>query len=105
MSSNKRWAAKRDGNEQEIVDALTKVGCTVTRLNEIGAPDLLVGRAGVNYTIEIKDPSQPAYNQHLTPLQIQWHQWWDGQKAIVKTIDQALEVVGIKHGRHVAGKP
>lgn len=96
MSKHMRYNAKRDGNEPEIVEALTKAGCTVSRISEPGFPDLAVGRAGNNYLLEIKDPSQRVCDQHLNSKQVSWHSWWAGQKAVVKTVGEALEAVGIE---------
>lgn len=96
MTKHMRYDAKRDGNEKEIVTALTKAGCTVSRISEPGFPDLAVGRAGVNYLLEVKDPEQPVCNQHLKPKQVTWHSWWAGQKAVVKTVGEALEAVGVE---------
>jgi hypothetical protein len=90
-----RQAAKRDANEKEIVKALAAAGCSVTQLSGPGIPDLLVSRAGVNYLLEVKDPAQPACKQALTPLQEIWHRDWRGQKAVVKTIEEALIAVGL----------
>jgi hypothetical protein len=90
-----RQAAKRDANEKEIVKALAAAGCSVTQLSGPGIPDLLVSRAGVNYLLEIKDPAQPPCKQVLTPMQEIWHRDWRGQKAVVKTVDEALAAVGL----------
>lgn len=85
----RRTAAKRDSNEPAIVQALTTAGCTVVRLSAKGCPDLLVGLDGVNYLIEVKEPKGK-----LTDDQIDFHEDWRGQVAIVRTIEEALEVVG-----------
>lgn len=90
-----RRAARRDENEPAIVQALEAVGCTVTRLNERGVTDLLVGRNGTNYLMEVKDPSKPKRDQRLTPDQETWHGTWQGQKAVVKSVTQALAVIGL----------
>ncbi len=55
--SLRKYANMRDENEQEIVDALESIGCTVFRLD---VPcDLLVGRGAVNILIEVKNPEKP----------------------------------------------
>jgi len=41
-----RQAAKRDGNEAEIVSALRAEGYTVFQISDDGIPDLLVSRIG-----------------------------------------------------------
>lgn len=56
MSIN-RYAARRDENEQAVVDALEAAGASVTRL---GQPmDLLVGYQGRNTLLEVKKPLGP----------------------------------------------
>ena len=91
-----RYAAKVDDNQKFIVDALRRAGCSVQPLHTAGGgvPDLLVGKAGVNYLIEVKDGNKPPSKQKLTPDQVEWHQGWRGQKAVVNCIDSALRVVG-----------
>ena len=85
-----RQAARRDGNEQAIVDALLAGGCSVTRLSQKGVSDLLVGKHGVNYLMEVKEPKGD-----LTPDQVEFFNSWQGQTAIVRTVEEALEVVGL----------
>lgn len=85
-----RQAAKRDANEQEIVSALEAVGCTVRRLSQKGLPDLLVGRQDVTYLLEVKERKGS-----LTSDQIEFFQLWQGHAAIVRTVEDALKVVGL----------
>lgn len=95
-----RRAAKSDANQPAIVAALRKAGCTVQSLHAVGdgCPDLLVGRDGVNYCIEVKN--KKGRGVRLTPVQKRWHEGfgehppWAGQVAIVTTVDEALRVVG-----------
>lgn len=91
---------QRDSNESEIVEALLAVGATVELIpTGSGVPDLLVGYKDVNYLMEVKPlpikgkiyASQVALN----PKQIEWHSMWKGQKAVVRTIEDALAVIGV----------
>ena len=92
-----RRAAKIDRNQPEIVAALRKAGCTVESLAAVGkgVTDLLVGRAGIKYLLEVKDGEKPPSERKLTPDQEEWHAGWRGQKAVVNTIEEALEAVGL----------
>ena len=92
-----RRAAAVDANQKEIVQALRRAGCTVQVLSAVGqgCPDILVGHHGVNYVLEIKDGAKVLSKQALTPVQEEWHATWAGQKAIVKTVEQALFAVGL----------
>jgi Holliday junction resolvase len=82
-------ALKRDSIEPEIVAALERAGCSVWNLNGKGVPDLLVGRAGKNYLLEVKDP----LTGRLTQDQIYWHRTWRGKVHIVRSVDEALRAV------------
>lgn len=89
MSSNKKWAAKRDANEGPIVDTLKAAGASVRRLSETGVPDLVVGIGGVNYLLEVK-----AKGGTLTEAESDFFAEWQGQKAIVRTPEEALRAIG-----------
>lgn len=91
-------AAKIDANQNEIVAALRKIGCTVQILSSVGkgCPDILVGFRGKNTLLEIKDGGKPLSAQKLTPDQIKWHSEWMGSVYVVNSIDQAIEAVNCK---------
>ncbi len=84
-------AAKIDANQPEIVEALRSVGCTVQSLATIGkgCPDLLVAKDGKTWTIEVKGPKGT-----LTPDQVEWIKNWNGVVHIVRSVDDALQLVG-----------
>jgi len=89
----RKYGAKRDMNEQRIVDALRGVGATVRHLNAPGIPDLLVGYRGVNYLLEVKTKTGK-----LTAAEQTFFDEWRGQCAIVRTVDEALKVIGAANG-------
>jgi len=90
-------AAKIDANQNEIVNALRKAGCSVQILSSVGkgTPDLICGHAGVNYFLEVKDGNKPKSAQKLTPDQVEWHSNWLGQVDVVNSVEQAFQVVGL----------
>jgi hypothetical protein len=96
-------AARVDANQAEIVAALRAAGCAVQPLHTVGqgVPDLLVGVAGQNLLVEIKDPAQPLSKRRLTPDQKKWHASWNGRAHVVETIEQALSLVAFARGRLV----
>lgn len=96
-----RRAARIDENQRAIVQALRNSGCSVQSLVSVGkgCPDLLVGFAGDNFLIEIKNPSKPKADQQLTEAQIIWHEHWRGTAHGVRTVEEALSVVGLFGGR------
>ena len=86
-----RRAAKIDRNHVEIVAALRGVGASVQDLAAVGkgCPDLLVGYRGQNYVIEVKAPKGAS-----TPAQVAWHAEWRGDVRIVRSVDDALKIIG-----------
>ena len=89
MSLNRR-AAKRDDNEGEIIAGLIAAGCTVKQISLEGFPDLIVGRHGVNYLLEVKTAKGK-----LTAEQEVFFEDWCGQVQVVRTVEEALLTVGL----------
>ena len=88
-----RRAAKVDKNQPEIVRALRDAGATVQHTHMIGqgCPDIIVGFRGQNYFMEIKWAKG-----QLTADEADWFLMWNGQKNIVRCIDDAYEVIGLE---------
>jgi len=63
--SLKRWAAKRDKSEKEIIQLFELHGCWVAPLSEKGLPDLLICCHGLHGMVEIK----AGYSAKLTLAQ------------------------------------
>jgi hypothetical protein len=92
-----RRAARIDRNQSEIVEALRSLGASVAFLHMAhnGIPDLLVGYQGRNFLMEIKDGQKSPSARKLTPCQIEWHQGWLGQAAIVTSAQEAIALLNI----------
>ncbi len=88
-----RRATRRDANEADIVDALRAAGCNVERLDQ--PVDLLVGRAGVNYLLEVKDGTRRPSERKLTDEQEEFFKVWRGQVLKVESPEDALRAVGL----------
>lgn len=90
-----RRAAKTDDNQKRIVAALRRSGATVLHLHTIGqgCPDLLIGWQGKNILAELKDGDKIQSKQKLTPDEIQWHERWRGQVAVITSVDDALKLI------------
>ncbi len=91
-----RKVAKLDANHSEIVAALrSKAGCTVCSLAQVGGgcPDIIVGYHGRNILMEIKDGSKVPSQRRLTRDEIEWHVAWNGQVAVVESVDEAIAVL------------
>ena len=84
---------KRDGNQAEIVEALRKVGASVLDLADVGrgCPDLLVGYAGHDWLVEVKTPTGK-----LTADEVVFAQTWRGHICVVRSVEDALAVIGIR---------
>ena len=93
-----RRAAHVDDNQPAIVLALQQAGYSTQSLAPVGlgCPDLIVGFAGVNILIEVKN--RDALNgtvkrgRGLNDEQLGWHARWRGQVSVVHTPEEALEV-------------
>ena len=92
-----RQRGRIDANQREIVAALRAVGCSVESLAQLGGgvPDLLVGRGGVNYLLEVKDGLKPPSRRVLTDDEAGWHRNWRGGVVVVKSVSDALRAVGV----------
>lgn len=84
-----RRAARRDANESEIIQALMLAGASVRQLSGDGLPDLLVGIDDRNYLMEVKDG-----RNGLTEPQFEFFEGWEGQVEVVRSIEEALKVIG-----------
>lgn len=91
----RRRAARIDGNHRQIVEALEAVGASVQSLAAVGdgCPDLLVGRGGHIWLLEVKDGSKPPSDRKLTPDQREWIDWFNGEVHVVTSIEEAIQVV------------
>ena len=97
-----RRAARRDVMEADIVQALRSVGASVTRINQEGLFDLLVGYRGVTTLVEVKTPSRKdgkaqtrATGTELSVAQQKWLESWRGGPAVVvRSMTDALQAVG-----------
>jgi hypothetical protein len=97
--SIKRWAARTDANQADIVDALRAAGASVWI---IGQPvDLLVGVSGspgITLLVEVKTMTgkkAPRAKDH-TRLQVEFlESWRGGPVATVCDVDSALRLVNM----------
>lgn len=85
-------ACRIDKNHNQIVDALRQVGVTVQSLANIGkgCPDIVAADDENTWLIEIKGPKGK-----LTEHQEKWIDEWRGPVFIVRTVDDALKLVGV----------
>lgn len=103
----RRYASKVDTNHSAVVNALRQAGCSVQSLaaSGDGVPDLLVGRAGRNYLLEVKDGKRAPSEQRLTLRQLEWHRMWRGSVSVVKSPEDALKAVGLGASTYLYAVP
>jgi Holliday junction resolvase len=90
-----RRSARVDANHAQIVAGLRQMGCSVLSLAPIGrgCPDMLVGWRGVNLLIEVKDGGKAPSRRELTPDEIEFLTGWNGTAVVVKTLQEAIDMV------------
>jgi hypothetical protein len=92
-----RRAARVDENQAAIVKRLRMAGYSVQVLSDKGLPDLLVACPGHNVLMEVKRPLGPQGGMDgrtLTPDQVAWHAKWRGPIHVVRSVGEALEIMG-----------
>lgn len=87
MTSPSRYRQRKDLNQPEIVSALEAIGCDVIVMHT--PCDLLVGYRGRNLLLEVKRPK----GGKVTKAQAKWNAGWRGQRATVKTAEEAVQAV------------
>ena len=85
------YAKKIDLLQKEVVNALRKIGASVTILSAVGKgfPDLIVGFRKVNFLIEVKSKKTAT----LTPDQVEFFNTWNGQVAVIYSVEEAINLV------------
>jgi hypothetical protein len=89
-----RHSNTRDVNEKPIVAALRQIGCKVVYMDR--PCDLLVGYRGQNFLLEVKLPLGPrggSSHSELNDDQKDFERTWPGQFAVVRSPEEAIEVV------------
>lgn len=98
----RRYAAKVDENQKEVVAAFRAAGATVLHLHTVGGgcPDLLVGYNGLSKLVEVKDGRKRPSARRLTPLEARFAQEWrGGSVALVECAEDALALVDYLRGQ------
>jgi len=89
-----RRAAKVDGNQADVVDALRKAGIAVRSMAAVGQgfPDLLCAFRDVLVLLEVKDGSLPPSERKLTKQEAEFVAAWP-KTYVVTSGDEAVAVV------------
>lgn len=85
----RKYLAKADRNQPEIVAEYRRLGATVKPVHMVGSGfvDIVIGFMGVSDLVEIKDPEKPLSSRKLTPLELEWHKDWQGSARVIETKD------------------
>ena len=81
---------KLDANHREILAGLRAAGIVAYSIASAGdgIPDIIAGKAGVNYLLEVKGGMAKP-----TRKEAQFALTWPGQYAIVRNLDEALRTM------------
>lgn len=91
------YAKRTDTNQQEIVAALRKMGYSVAITSGVGDgfPDLVVGRAGQTWLIELKSSRKASY----TGPQNVFMRLWTGSPVVrLNSLEEAVDWAKKKPG-------
>lgn len=86
---------RADGNQPKLVSFIRACGASWQHTHTVGgALDGIIGYAGVDQRVEIKDPDQPASKRKLTPAEQETFDTWKGRRPVViETEDDILAVL------------
>ena len=89
---------QKDANHDEIVAVWISLGCSVEDLSHVsGALDLLLGCAGIDQRVEIKNPNadrgKPSSLKLTKAEQDTFDNWKGRPPVVITTIDEAIELV------------
>lgn len=88
---------KKDANHKEVVDTFLALGCSVAELVDTGVPgwpDTVVGCAGVNRLVEVKNQETAYGRRGLNNNQTAFAASWRGDRVWVATSsDEAIALV------------
>ena len=90
-----RYARRKDKNHGEVVSAFRALGCSVLVIDcsQANAPDLLVGRNGVDQLVEVKPQSNVKRTSQLRPGQVDFAVSWKGRYVVVaRTVDDVARI-------------
>lgn len=96
--------ARADNNQAAIVKALRSMGATFQHTHSIsGALDGIVGYAGIDQRVEIKDPDKPPSKRHLTDEEKKVFDYWRGRKpVIIETFEDCVALLSIMRQESVS---
>ena len=92
MKPHSPFAWRKDRNHAAVVEAFRRAGCSVVVIDSAhpsGCPDLLIGAAGHDHLVEVKDGSKSPSRRALSPGQVEFAAAWRGARPVV--VESAVE--------------
>ena len=91
-----RLRARKDANHNKIAAAFEKCGASVADTSRLGGdfPDMVIALCGFNVLVEVKDGSKPPSKSDLSKGQKKFQIEWRGWYVVIKSVDDALALVG-----------
>lgn len=91
----RHYSKKADNNQPDLVRYLRSLGATFQHTHQVaGALDGIVGYAGIDQRVEIKDPSKAPSARKLTEKEQETFDEWKGRKPIIlETYQDCLELI------------
>jgi hypothetical protein len=88
---------RADGNQPDIVKCIRELGASFQHTHTIpGALDGIIGFAGVDQRVEIKDPEQAPSRRTLTVEERDTFDNWRGrQPVVIETVGDVLAVLKV----------
>ena len=88
------YNAKTDDNHAETLKLLRSLGFSCKSVHQIkGFVDIVAGRNGINYLIEVKDGSKPESSRQLTEKEAEFHNDWKGTLHIIETEQDCYDLL------------
>ena len=83
---------RTDRNHQECLNLLRKLGFSAhsTHMVKDGFPDIVAGKVGMNFLIEVKDGSLVPSKRKLTVDEEKFNSEWKGSIEVVESIDDII---------------
>lgn len=93
----RRRAAKVDVNQKEIVSGLRQCGFSVSITSALGDGfvDIVVGKWGLNFLVEIKDGKKPPSAKKLTTDEQKFHKEWKGSVMVGESLEDILNKINL----------
>jgi Holliday junction resolvase len=97
-----RRRGRTDANQKEIVKTFRQLGFSVAVTSAIGCgfPDIIIGKHGKNWLVEIKDGKRIPSERRLTQDEEDFAAEWRGAMYIVESIEEVIALAKLLDGEN-----